>query len=282
MVEGRCRRLERSSLPQDDLRSLGPLGRRNLLTAAVERRSRVIQVAGRLKPRTSILHTAPADGLVQGLMVSPGDRVRAGTLLFSVDRNEVGVSFRPVPEFARISGLVSEVNISNEEEVSEEDPGVTLIGLDGFTLEAKISDNDAFTVAAGQSVKAHTRDGAEIQGTLARRSPEPDYATGLFELTFEFPPDPAAFVGAFVLIDLPTEITEGFFVPRGAIDRRYGRNFLWIVEGTESTLQRREVILGTSIGDEILVSEGLSAGERYLKRLSGREREGSAASGGRP
>lgn len=244
--------------------------------------SRMIEVGGRLKPKTSIVHTSPAEGLIRDLSVAPGSRVTAGDLLFNVDRNEAGVTFRPVPLRARIDGTVSTVAVEAEQEVANGEAAVTIIGNDGFRLEARISDKDAFTVAPGQRVTAHTADGTALTGRLLRRSPEPDYATGLFTLTFEFPPAPNAFTGAFVLVDLPAESLTGIFVPDGAVDRRYGRSFVWVAEGEEGILERREVTLGDSIRDRILVTEGLSAGERFLPRLSGREREGAPAGGGRP
>jgi hypothetical protein len=86
-------------------------------------------------------------------------------------------------------------------------------------------------------------------------------------------------IGSFLIIDLPTETVSGIFVPREAIERRYGRSYVWIVDETEEpagrgTLQRREIETGATFGELLEIAEGLAAGERYLRQPTGRERAG--------
>lgn len=249
-------------------------------TAELETRRRIIQVGGRLEPRRRLVHSASSGGLIQELKLKVGDRVNEGEILFTVDRNEAGQNFKPVPELARIEGIVSAVERGPGEEVREGDPVVTLIGVEGYLLEAKVSDKDAFSIRVGQTVEAHGVEGSLVNGVLQSRSPEPDYETGLFSLRFLFPPSDELFVGAFLLIDLPAETVEGLFVPSAAIDRRYGKSFLWLVDPDKQILVRREVRTGTAMGDSLQISDGLEAGERYLTSLSGREREGAPVGGG--
>jgi multidrug efflux pump subunit AcrA (membrane-fusion protein) len=108
---------------------------------------------------------------------------------------------------------------------------------------------------------------------LTVRSQEPDYQTGLFALTFEFLDGPQARVGEFFLIDLPVDVSRGVFVSRDLIVRRYGKYFVWTVD-EESTLRLQQVTVGASFDDDVQITSGLEAGERFLSRLSGREREG--------
>lgn len=245
--------------------------------ARVESRSRSIQVAGRLRPRTRITHEVPVAGVIRRVLVEPGDRVTGGDLLFTVERDEVGQTFRPVAVPARLDGIVSEVYVQEEEQVRQGTPGALVVGDDGYVLEAEISDKDASLVSLGQQVTGLTRERAQVTGTLTRRSQEPDYETGLFSLTFRFPPGTAGGIGAFVILELPTERLTGFFVPRDAIDRRYGRYYLWTIDEAEGVLRRQEVALGESIGESVEITSGLEPGERYLPRLTGREREGASA-----
>ena len=250
---------------------------RRIATATEVVRSQTAQVAGRLRPRARITHDVPVAGIVRGVTVEPGDPVDVGSPLFSVERNEVGQTFRPAVVVSRIDGVVSQVFVEVEEEVQAGDSGVLVVGSDGYILEAEISDKDASNVSVGQTVIARTRDGLELAGTLAQRSQEPDYETGLFSLTFRFPEAPSARVGAFVIIELPTESVQGIFVPRDAIDRRYGRYYLWVVDEAEGVFRRQEVSLGETIGESVLIQSGIEAGTRYLPRLTGREREGAPA-----
>ena len=251
-----------------------------LETARIETRSRIIQVGGRLEPQRRLIHSASSGGLIQAISFEVGDRVEPGDVLFTVDRNEAGQNFKPVPDLARIEGIVSAVVRDPGEEVREGDPVVTLIGVEGYILEAKVSDKDAFSIRVDQAVEAHGADGRLVRGVLESRSPEPDYQTGLFTLRFRFPSSDELFVGAFLLIDLPAETVKGIFVPNTAVDRRYGKSFLWVVDPDERTLLRREIRTGTALGDFILISTGLEVDEQYLTILSGREREGAAVGGG--
>ncbi len=235
-------------------------------------RSRMIQVGGRLKPAASIEHSSPAEGVVREVFVSPGDRVAEGDLLFSVDRSEAGQTFRLATVRSRITGTISVVQAEPEQEVSDGESLVTVIGRSGFILEAEISDKDAYKVALGQKVQANTSAGVLFSGTLTNRSPEPDYSTGLYNLRFDFPPSPDLHPGTFVLVDLPADTLTGFFVPADAVDRRYGRNFLWLADRQKQVYIRREVVLGGSMGSDILVSSGLSVGEEFLLKPTGRER----------
>jgi multidrug efflux pump subunit AcrA (membrane-fusion protein) len=153
-----------------------------------------------------------------------------------------------------------------------------ILGTEGYLLEANVSDKDAFRIDVGQSVTGRTAGGNAISGILLSRSAEPDYSTGLFELAFQFPNSQRVSIGEFVLIDLPIDRVRGLFVPRDAVVRRYGKFFLWMVSDAQ-VLEAREVTLGPVFGDLVLIREGLKPEERYLRRLTGREREGAPAPG---
>ena len=81
-------------------------------------------------------------------------------------------------------------------------------------------------------------------------------------------------MGEFVIIDLPVDYSTGIFVRRDLIIRRYGTYFLWVIDGDER-LEAREVVLGPTYDELVRIDQGLSAGERYLTSLTGREREGA-------
>ena len=137
-----------------------------------------------------------------------------------------------------------------------------------------ISDKDSFKIRIGQRVTALTAGGKEIPGVLVNRSKEPDYKTGLFSLTFHFSNNRRVFVGEFVIIDLPVDRVKGIFVHRDLVVRRYGKYFVWVVNG-EGVLEAREVLLGPAYGDLVMIDQGLETGEKYLARLTGREKEGA-------
>jgi multidrug efflux pump subunit AcrA (membrane-fusion protein) len=245
-----------------------------VVVSRVTEQFHTISVGGRLEPKSRIVHRAHNAGVVRSLTVEEGDFVRAGQELFSTGRtDDVERVYEPYVVASRIAGLVSEVHIQVEDEIEESDPAVVIIGTEGYVLDAYISDKDAFKVDIGQQVSARTVGGSTITGTLVTRSQEPDYETGLFTLTFHFPNSQRTYVGEFVIIDLPVDRTTGLFVRRDLVIRRYGKYFLWIVDENQ-TLEAREVVLGPAFGDLVKIDGGLQAGEKYLSRITGREKEG--------
>ena len=244
--------------------------------AQVNQQSHTITVGGRLQPQSRIVHKTSSSGYIQSVRVREGQLVQAGEELLSIKRkDDVMDLYKPVPVTARITGRVSEVLVQVEAEVNAGEPAVVVLGTEGYVLEANVSDKDAFRIDIGQQVSGLTAGGTTISGVLLSRSQEPDYSTGLFELTFQFPDSQRVGVGEFVLIDLPVDRVRGLFVPRDVVVRRYGKFFLWIVNESQA-LEAREVTLGPVFGDLVLIKDGLQPGERYLRRLTGREREGAA------
>lgn len=248
-------------------------------TVELGERSHTISVAGRLEPRSRIVHRIPAAGYVLLIAVREGQRVSEGEELLRVRRSDdVLEIYQPVPLLARVSGRVASIAVDVESEVTSGAEAVTIIGTDGFRLAAWVSDKDAFRVGLGQSVSAVTTEGERVAGVLETRSQEPDYETGLFELIFRFPSAPEIRIGEFLMIELPVDLVEGVFVPRDALVRRYGAYYIWVVT-EDDTLEAREVSVGDTFGEEVYLPEGVVAGERYLPAPSGREREGAAAGG---
>ena len=250
-----------------------------IAVAQMSEQSHSISVGGRLEPQSRIAHKVSTGGFVQSIAVREGQLVEAGEELLSIKRkDDVMELYKPVPLRARISGRVSEVRVQPEAEVNAGDSAVVILGTEGYVMQANVSDKDAFRIDVGQPVTGQTAGGEPIRGTLLSRSAEPDYATGLFELTFRFPNSQRVAIGEFVLIDLPIDRVRGLFVPREVVVRRYGKFFLWIVNQSQ-VLEAREVELGQVFEDLVLIRQGLEPGERYLVRLSGREREGDPAPG---
>ena len=254
----------------------GESDRSPVAVAQISQQSHTITVGGRLEPQSRIVHKISSSGYIQSVSVREGQLVQAGEELLSIKRkDDVMDLYKPVPLTARINGRVSEVLVQVEAEVNAGDPAVVILGTEGYVLKANVSDKDAFRIDIGQPVSGLTAGGTTISGVLLSRSQEPDYSTGLFELTFQFPNSQRVDVGEFVLIDLPLDRVRGLFVPRDAVVRRYGKFFLWMVNDSQ-VLEAREVTLGPVFGDLVLIDNGLQPGERYLRRLTGREREGEA------
>ncbi|MFP4011563.1 MAG: efflux RND transporter periplasmic adaptor subunit [Spirochaetaceae bacterium] len=245
--------------------------------AEIETRNRFAQVAGRLEPNRRIAHETPEEGIIQDVYVNVGDPVERGDALFSLERNEIGQTFQPVTVKSRLDGIVSEIRIDVDEQVGAGASALTVVSREEYRLEAGMSDKDAAGIRPGQRVIGRTPSGTEVEGRITSRSAEPDYETGLYALEIRFPNAPRLYIGAFLVVDVPVEQVEGVFVPREALQRRYGRYYLWMVTGERGyeTLERREVEPGQTVGDEIRITDGVSSGDRYIPRPTGDEEEGA-------
>lgn len=235
-------------------------------------------VSGRIRPANTVNHPATVTGIVSAVHAVVGQSVRAGEALFSIDRDEVAGAYAPVIIRARMGGVVSAVNVRRDNEVRSGENGVSVIDNSEYLLTTQVSDKDAFNVPVGRSVTAVLGSGATTGGVLLGRSPEPDYQTGLFDLTFRFGGGPSVFPGAFVTVDLPVETVRGLFIPQNLLVRRYGRFYVWSVT-EENTLRMQEVTTGRTHEDEIQITAGLRPGDRILLQRRGNEREGMPVPG---
>jgi multidrug efflux pump subunit AcrA (membrane-fusion protein) len=240
--------------------------------AAVTERALSTTVGGRLLPANTVTHVVSVNGIVASVDVREGQQVKVGQRLFGIERADAAGSFVPAVVTARIEGVVSEVHVQPANEVKSGAAGVTVIDTSGYSLTASVSDKDAFRIQTGGEVTGRTVDGKALAGVLLWRTPEPDYATGLYSLSFRFPSAPGAHLGQFVAIDVPVQKARGIFVPQSVLVRRYGRYYVWTVSEA-STLKSREVETGAKYGDYVLIEKGLDVGDRYLTRISRNERE---------
>lgn len=243
-------------------------------TAALETRSHVISVAGRLRPRSRIEHSIPTAGFIDEIRAQEGDRIQAGDTLVTVRRRDDALElYEPSPVMSRVTGRITEISVQEEQEVQAGERAAVILGTDGFLVEAVVSDKDAFRVTVGQSVPARTAEGTTLTATVASRSQEPDYETGLYDLVFEIAPTDEVRLGAFLVIELPIDRVEGVFVPRDAIVRRFGRDTVWTVT-EDNELAAQPVELGAAFDDLVHVREGLNEGTRYIAAPTGDERDG--------
>ncbi|OHE59192.1 MAG: hypothetical protein A2Y36_13330 [Treponema sp. GWA1_62_8] len=236
------------------------------------------RVGGRLIPANSVQHAVSANGIVRSVFVKPGQEVRAGDPLFSVERDDLSGSYVPALVAARIPGTVSSVSVKPNATVRSGDQGVTVIDSSELYLEAYLSDKDALSLRAGTEVIATVAGGLELKGVIHSRSPEPDYSTGLFTLTLRFPGTGGAPLGQFATAELPLGKLRGIFLQQDLLQRMYGRYQVWTVDSA-NLLQSRRVTIGAIYGNQVLIEDGLRPGELILLKRTGKEKAGDPVEG---
>jgi len=232
-------------------------------------------VAGRLEPSRRIGHTVSIAGLVETIHVGVGERVTEGQALVTLSRDAPGEVFRPLVVASRIAGRVSEIHLIAGAEVKSGAAAVTVMDDSEYRLVAALSDKDAFRVAGmgRAAVTARSADGVSLRGSLLGVAAEPDYTTGLFTATLRFPAQAGARIGMVLFMDLPVESVRGQFVKQDLIVRRFGRSVMWTID-KDDKLKQVQVTSGKPYGEELLVTDGLPPGTRYLNHLNGGERDG--------
>jgi multidrug efflux pump subunit AcrA (membrane-fusion protein) len=124
-------------------------------------------------------------------------------------------------------------------------------------------------VRVGQPAHIRLRTGETLAGKVARIARESDAATRELEVDVAFDTPPARFA-----IDQEAEVTivageaQGIVVPASALTRdRQGRQGLLVVAGSRTAF--RPVRTGASDGAQVIVAEGLAAGERVVAPAAG-------------
>ena len=102
-----------------------------------------------------------------------------------------------------------------------------------------------------------------------------DVKTGTLRLRAEFP-NPAKLLrpGMFgrIRVDLGVR-PDSILVPERAVAELQGKNFVWII-GSDAKASQRAIKVGETIGGNVLVVEGLKAGERIVVEGLQKVREG--------
>ena len=237
--------------------------------------ARTITVGGRLQPLRKINHSISVNGFIDEILVEVGDRVNAGQPLLRIKRDAVGETFLPVILESRVKGVVSEINIYETEQVTAGSRAVTIIDDSGYVLIANISDRDAQAIRnlGTLSVTAVSPDGESFTGKIIRVSQEPDYSTGLFNITIEFRKHEGLFLGMVLFVDLPIQKASGITIEKSAVVNENGSIFIWMLTA-ENTLSLRPLTVSQEKDGKVTVEKGISAGERYLIQISGNEEEG--------
>ncbi|MBN2657771.1 MAG: HlyD family efflux transporter periplasmic adaptor subunit [Spirochaetales bacterium] len=257
----------------------GGQGRNNsngiIATAGAAGADRFITVGGRLTPYRKITHSINVEGSVDALLVRQGDRVSVGSPLLRISRDVVGETYRPVILESRISGIVSGIQVYENQSVKSGTEAVTVLDDRNYLLNVSLSDRDAPAVRklGSLAVRGKTPEGLVFPGTIQSLSTEPDYNTGLFTLTITFPRNRDLYLGTVLFVDLPVEQASGITVEEMAVQQEDGSTFLWVIDD-EGLVRKQTVKAGGSSEGKTEILEGMAEGDRYVRTPSGKEKPG--------
>jgi membrane fusion protein, multidrug efflux system len=109
-----------------------------------------------------------------------------------------------------------------------------------------------------------------------------DAKTGTLRIRAQFPnppvppnPDPLLRPGMFGRLKLDLGVRpDSILVPERAVTELQGKNFLWVI-GADNKATQRGVNVGQTIGESVVIVEGLKAGERIITEGLQKVREGA-------
>lgn len=235
---------------------------------------RVSLIEGKVAPR-SVLAVAPLAGRVQVDVFSKvvgrisfigpkeGQPVKAGEVLFRVDRSDPGESYLNVPVVSPLTGWLGRWRVINMgEQVTAADPVVTIVDDRALKAVAFLPASDWLDITPDTKVTARVNDqerAAKIE-TIARSAdlssgrgsvtlvidnPNRDWRGGMYaRLNFAVAPKPRLLINAASLV-----VTD-----RGA--------FVYIVEGENA--KRVQVKFAMMDSDTVEVTEGLKPNSQVV------------------
>lgn len=156
----------------------------------------------------------------------------------------------------------------------------TLVDMTSLEIEVDVNESFIQRVTSGQPVEATLDAYADwrIPGHVLAVIPTADRQKSTVKVRIGFAQlDPRILPEMAVRVAFqggpdPNAPTQGVLVPRNAVRREDGRDYVWRVEGDRAT--RRSVNAGTVVGEDQAILEGLEAGDRVVIEGAERLREG--------
>jgi len=193
---------------------------------------------------------------------------------------------------APFSGVVATVMMEEGEVASPGTPVARLVQLDPAVVTLSVSDRDVVSLAVGMPVSVTTAANSQrLEGTVQRVSPAADPRTRAFPVEVEVPnPNGALLPGMIARVRADRALAESVMViPQDWLVTQRERRGVFVTSGDVATW--RDVTLGDVIHDKVVVTEGLSRGDRVV--ITGHRdlvdgdplivsREGRCCTAGRP
>lgn len=235
---------------------------------------RSVFYGSRLRPKGRYPQRAPITGTVETITVQAGDQVVRGQLLGRVRRDLSGRTYKSVEITAGRSGTVAEYDLRPGDPVQENQELLTVLDTATLLGEIWVSDKDIASVHPGDTaVVFESGTPTDIQGRVVSVPPEPDYESGLFKVEIEFSSQTGLFIGRFLRIELRKEPYSGLAAPSEHIQRKYGKDHLFIVR--DGVVELREVQTGDRYGELTAITGGVDEGEQYVTSSGRRISDGT-------
>jgi RND family efflux transporter MFP subunit len=165
-----------------------------------------------------------------------------------------------------VSGFIIERNVLPNMYVQPESKLYTVADLFSVWIYAQVFQTDIGRIKPGDvaAVTVDSYPGKTFTGRVDFILPQVDMNTRTVRVRLAFP-NPGLLLkpGMFVNVVLKAPAGRGLTIPASSIFHSGTRNLVFVNRG-EGNFEPREVELGSSVGDEIVVMKGLKAGESVV------------------
>ncbi len=176
---------------------------------------------------------------------------------------------------APFSGFVGRSSVEQFQNVS---PQQTVLVLQSQAVDAIVNVPGSFVLNSNRVryfntfVELDAAPGRRFEAVFREATGQADSSTQTFEGHFSFSPpaDLVVLTGMTATLFFDTELIEGggalegASVPLSAIMAEGDQRFVWVVQGPDRVLERRGVTVAEGIGESLVVTDGLEAGETIV------------------
>lgn len=181
---------------------------------------------------------------------------------FEAQLNKARADFANSVIRSPISGVVTARNVNPGEMASPAQPVVSLANLDTVLVEAGVGEEQVNNLKAGQVVRVKVgavRD-EPFAGKVTNIALAASPSTKVYPVKIQIEnPGHLLKPGMFAEVFLDGGDEEGVVIPRDALVRSDGKEYVWVVTGGRAS--KREVVAGPEDGKSVVVKSGLRDGE---------------------
>ena len=165
-----------------------------------------------------------------------------------------------------VSGYITEKNALPNMYVQPETKLYTIADLSEVWVYAQIFQNDAGKTKPGDpaEVTLDAYPGKVFTGRVDYLLPQLDMATRTLPVRLVFPnPGLQLRPGMYVNVSVKLPMGKQVVVPDAAVFHSGTKNLVFVYSG-DGNIEPREILVGTRVGDQIIISKGLKAGEQIV------------------
>ncbi|OAP39869.1 efflux transporter periplasmic adaptor subunit [Sinorhizobium glycinis] len=162
------------------------------------------------------------------------------------------------------SGIVTAINADIGQVVGTGTAVVT-VAVDGEKeIEVAVPELDIAEFKPGKTVKAHfwSNDMLTLDGHVREVSGSAERQSRTFSVRISLPNDPRVLLGMTATVEAPAANSGDLVaIPLSALAQKDGKNIVWVVDRSASTVHARPVKLADYAGDQVRIAEGLRPGD---------------------